>query len=401
MNTNAETLMILGSGLMQKSAYMQAKELGLNIVGVDPGDKACCKKIADIYYDYDLGDISKLKDVVNKHSVTGVMTLAADYPISSIGQLNDEYGFSGISYEVAKIVTNKSKMREVVKKFNVKCPKWTLVANINNLCDFDFDINKTSPIIVKPVDSSGGRGVTFLNKGSEVFLMEEAIRYANNFSKAGQVIVEEFVSGSEFSAETVTFQGVTQIISITEKITSQEPYFMEIGHNVPYQFDEIENKVVEFFIEKVIQATGINNSPAHIEFKMRDGEPVLIEVGARLGGGFITTDLVPLATGYNMVSAAIMLSLGRKPELQKTLHRAASIRFFIPSPGCIKSIKGFSDVKNINGVSSIFCDYKIGEIIPVIRDASGRKAYIIGVAESLEDVKFLLDTAASSILIET
>ncbi|WP_108444430.1 ATP-grasp domain-containing protein [Halomonas denitrificans] len=392
-------LMILGGGRMQRPAYSEARKLGIKVIGVDPNPDAPCRGLADYFYSHDLQDIPSLVKIFGKHHVDGVMTLAADYPVKAVGTLNSMYNLSGISRTASEVVTDKAVLRNLCHDRGINSPHYLIPEKINE--EAVDNIVDMLPVVVKPTSSSGGRGVTCIKKeGGEKKQIRDAVRYALQFSKNGKVIIESFIGGKEYSAETITFRGVTRVIAITEKITSGYPYFMEVGHNVPYVFDENNWQKVKRFLFSVIEGVGIDNSPAHIEFKVDEGVPVLVEVGARLGGGSITTELIPLATGINMVAAAINLSLGVEPEIRRTHDRTAGIRYLIPPPGVMKSVKGLDCIKQISGIVNSESDYMPGSNIPVIRDADGRKAYIIGVSESIMSLKAILNKACDAVKYE-
>ncbi|UYG06243.1 ATP-grasp domain-containing protein [Halomonas sp. M4R1S46] len=384
-------IMILGGGQMQRPAYLEAKKRGLEVVGVDPSRNAPCIELADHFYFHDLQDVSGLGNIVEKHQIDGVMTLSADYPVKAVGILNSRYQLPGITEEVVSIVSDKGVLRQHCHGSGITSPSWLVQYESTG-----FDIDKIMamiPVVVKPTCSSGGRGVTCIRKGDSVSQLNDALAHACKFSKNGGVIIESYISGKEYSAETITSRGITQVIAITEKITSGHPFYMEVGHNIPYIFDDQEWSEVKQFLYSVINGIGIDNSPAHIEFKVDEGVPVLVEVGARLGGGFITTDLIPLASGINMVSAAISLCMGTEPQTQRTHSHAAAIRYLIPPAGLMKGIKGIDKIAKLNEVVKINCEYLPDCHIPVIRDADGRKAFVIGKAENIERLEAVMKVA--------
>ena len=381
---------------MQRLAYLEARNLGIQVVGVDPNPDAPCSELADYFYFHDLQDMPSLVDIVERHHVNGIMTLSADYPVKAMGVLNSMYHLPGISRSVAEIVTDKSALRNLCHSCGISSPRYIIQENSSHINI--NDIMNMLPVIVKPISSSGGRGVTCIKRGEVArSQLRDAIGHARQFSRNGRVIIESFIGGKEYSAETITFRGVTRVITVTEKITSGHPYFMEVGHNVPYVFDERQWQKVKSFLFSVIDCVGIDNSPAHIEFKVDQSVPVLVEVGARLGGGSITTDLIPLAMGINMVAAAINLSLGIEPEIRRTRNRAAGIRYLIPPPGVMKAVKGFDRIDNFSEIVKKESEYTLGSQIPLIRNAEGRKAYIIGVSESVDKLKAALRDACDAV----
>jgi biotin carboxylase len=143
--------------------------------------------------------------------------------------------------------------------------------------------------------------------------------------------------------------------------------------------------------------TGIDNCASHIEFKLTPRGIVLIEAAARLGGGFINTDLVPLALGVDMVRAAIDVALGEPPSLEPTRSAVAAIRFLIPRPGTFGGVDGVDAVARTPGVHRVVCEYAVGETIPVVRDATGRKSHLICHATSAAEVNALVKRCAETV----
>lgn len=391
-------LLVLGGGPMQVEALQVARRLGLATVCVDPSTDAPCRVLADAFHVADLRDLPALEKIAARHDIDGVLTLAADYPLPAVSHLCASFDLEGPSSEAVARVCDKAKLREATSRELGNAPRWREFTSVSAASE--CELLRAGASIVKPVDSSGGRGVTQLTPASAPMEVAAAVETALGASKAGRVVIEEFVAGPEFSAESITYRGKTRTVAITEKFTSGAPYFLEVGHVVPAELPAETTRAIERFIERVVALTGIDNCASHVEFKLTPRGIVLIEAAGRLGGGFINTDLVPLALGVDMVRAAIDVALGEQPSLEPTRREAAAIRFLIPPSGTFGGVDGLADVARMPGVHRVVCEYALGEKIPVVRDATGRKGHLICHAENPSEVKAMAQRYTETIVFQ-
>jgi biotin carboxylase len=259
----------------------------------------------------------------------------------------------------------------------------------------------TGPAIVKPVDSSGGRGVYRTTVHSTEAEKKAAFEFAFSMSPRRRILVEEFVQGPEFSVESITWRGRTRTVAITGKTTSGPPYYFEVGHVVPAPLGATAAASIRATVKSIIDLTGIDNCATHAELILTEKGPVLVEIAARLGGGYINTDLVPLALGVDMVRSIIDVALDREPDLEATRQRAAAIRFIIPEPGVVSVVTGIDEVKSLDGIARVVCDYAPGDAVPTVRDATGRRCYVIGSAPDVPAVQRLIEKATSTLRVQT
>ena len=219
--------------------------------------------------------------------------------------------------------------------------------------------------------------------------------------KAHDVPIPEFyMEGDEFSVETMSVDGVCHVIQVTDKLTSGAPYFVEMGHTQPSMFAEDIKMRISEVAKAGIKALGINHGPSHTEIKLTSTGPKIVEIGARLGGGCITTHLVPLSTGVNMVEANIRIALGETPDLCKKYDKGAAIRFLQPLPGIFKSVEGVDEARGISGVIEVGFMKKIGEVIPELSNGLDRVGYVITQGNTREEAVRLCGQAVKKIKFE-
>ncbi|SUY45806.1 carbamoyl-phosphate synthase large chain [Clostridium putrefaciens] len=372
-------LMILGASELQLPAILKAKEKGIYVVGIDMNKGAVGVKYVDEFYELSTIDTEGILDKAVELNIDGIMTLATDMPMRSVAAVGERLNLNTITQKTAVMATDKARMREQLSKFNVPIPFFSSVLTYK---EFEKAVNSfNGDIIIKPSDSSGSRGVYFLKDRNE---LEKAYEYSRRFSKSGEVVVEEYMYGPEVSVETITIKGITHIIAITDKETTGPPYFVEMGHSIQSSLCENIKKDIKKVTKAAIAAIGIDNSSAHTEIIVTSQGAKVVELGARLGGDNITTSLVPLATGIDMVEACIDLALGDEPKLEKVFNKGAAIRYFNSNSGTLSGFQDIEKARNKEGIQSIIISKFIGDKIGEIRSSVDRIGYIISQAESNE-----------------
>lgn len=317
-------IMILGASILQLPAIKAAIEMGLDVVVVDMNPDAVgfnvpgvCKEVISTI------DIDAIVKAAKKHHINGIMTLATDMPMRSVAAVAKEMNLVGIDEQTAIKATNKAEMRKALFEAGVPIPRFYKVSNKNEYVEAVKSFSE--PFIVKPADSSGSRGIYMikdLNNASEI---ESAYEYSHEFSRNGDVVVEEYMFGPEVSVETLSFDGLCHVIQITDKLTTGAPHFVEMGHSQPSMLpDNIKERIKEVTIA-ANKAIGINNGPSHTEIIVTKEGPKIVELGARLGGDCITTHLVPLSSGVDMVKACIKIALGEEPEIRPKYVRVTGV----------------------------------------------------------------------------
>lgn len=298
-------LMILGAGIMQTPLIKKAKELGHYIITVDRDKNAEGNNYSDLVIQLDTNDIPGILESARLNQINGILT-SSDLPVRVVAAVCEELKLPGLKKEAANICTNKFLMREHLKTNGFLVPRYMQIKSEDDLNDVDF-----FPSIIKPLDSSGSRGV---KRNDTVEELLEAFPFSKSFSKCNSVLVEEIIDGPEFSVETFSQGGQTHIVSITEKWIkgSNKKFFVEDRHIVPAKINKKQAMEIQKTIINFIQSLDLGDSATHTEVKLNKQGIYIIESGARLGGDFIASDLVPLATGVDMLENAINIALGKQ-----------------------------------------------------------------------------------------
>lgn len=373
-------LLIIGASILQLPAIRKAKELGYYVGVADYDPNAVGIKFADEYFNVSTIDIDGVTQVAEKFNPDGIMTLATDMPMRSVSEASRKCGLPGITMDTAIKATDKGEMIKAFEKNGVEHP-WYFIAQDET--EFEAIKEKVSfPCIMKPTDSSGSRGVVLANNVGE---LENEYSYTKDSSRGGSVIIEEYMTGSEVSVEIMALNGEPYVLQVTDKLTTGAPHFVEMGHSQPSRLGEENVDKIKDLACRAVKVIGIDNGPAHVEIMLTPNGPKMVELGARMGGDCITTHLVPLSTGIDMVEATIKTACGEIPDIAKKHDKGSAIRYFNVPCGVIKSIDGIEQALKTEGVIEISMVKKVGDATCEIGSSTDRAGFVIAQADTAEE----------------
>lgn len=399
-------LLVLAAGLLQVPVIKKAKDMGIYVIAADGDPDAVGLKYADKAIVVNITSEEDVLRVAREERIDGVIHPCSEVSMNVMGRLNDELGLSGITREQAIRATNKHLMREAFEKGDAPSPKSILTKSVEDAWEqfmkFDGDG------ILKPSRNSGSRGIAKVIKSSsneENTSKEEFCRLydiALNESRDKSVLLEQFIEGPEFSIEIIVWNGKVNVLTVTDKKTTGAPHFVELGHNQPSCFSAADVETLETAAVAGVKALGVNNCACHAEAKLMDGKAYLMEIGARLGGDFISTELTHLSTGIDMVAAAINVALGVEPDLNpKEEPRGVCIRYFCPTPGKLVSISNTEILADDPRVYLWEIYYKVGDVIPEVTSSLCRSGHVIITEKTTQKAIELADKLTNEVIIKT
>ena len=392
--------MVLAAGLLQIDVIEKAKSMGYYVLAVDGNPKAPGFNVADKAICADIVNEETMLKIARDEHVDGVIHPCSEVSMAVMGRINDELGLSGISREQAICATNKHLMRKAFEKGNAPSPKSILAQDAEDAWsrlqnEFDTDA------ILKPSRNSGSRGIAKvsrnMDKGDFIRAYDEALSESRDHS----VLIEQFIEGPEFSIEMIVWRGDIHVLTVTDKKTMGAPHFVELGHNQPSCFSATDVETLKAAAVAGVRALGVNNCACHAEAKLMNGKAYLMEVGARLGGDFISTELTHLSTGVDMVAAAIDVALGVEPDLSaKEDPKGVCIRYFCPKPGKLVSISN-TEVLNNPHVYLWEIYPKEGDVIPAVTSSLCRSGHVIVTEKTPQKAIELAERLIESVKFET
>jgi biotin carboxylase len=334
---------IIGASYLQLPLVMKAKELGVETLCFAWEAGAVASEYADKYYPISIIEKERILEICQSEKINAVTTIATDVAVPTVAFIAEKMDIIGNSQYSAYLSTNKFAMRETFAKNNISIPAFFKVTASKKLCDFE---NLKYPLIVKPCDRSGSMGINKVLNNSELI---EAVDIALEASLCKEVIIEEFIEGVEVSVECISWQGKHFILAITDKVTSGAPHYVELAHHQPSLLPENILKKIKDQTIKGLKALEIQYGASHSEFLITpNGNVFITEIGARMGGDFIGSELVELSTGYDFVKGVIEIACGKfvKPEL-KEKNNSGVFFYSAVTPNVLPLIKSSNKYPNI------------------------------------------------------
>lgn len=361
---------IIGASELQLPLVRKASDMGLETICFAWEDGAVCKDECSTFYPVSILDKEQILAICKEENIDGIVSIASDAAVPTVTYIASHLNLTGNPYEFAEVCTNKYKMRCQLREYGVSIPLFTETDN----SQFPNLENLAFPLIVKPVDRSGSRGVQKVSTFQE---LNKAISDACGQSFTGKAIVEEYVEGKEVSVESISWEGKHYILAVTDKVTTGAPRFVELAHHQPSGLKESLQEKIKGESIKALNALRIQNGAAHTEILVTSDERiVVVEVGARMGGDFIGSHLTPLSTGFDYMKGVLEVSLGyfNKPILKGFNY--SGVYFLSQENAHLKPI--ISGKKEGYIVSAAITDEELREST----NSADRSGYLIYQAES-------------------
>lgn len=379
---------IVGASYLQLPLILKAKEMGYttHVFAWKANDVG--EKEADYFYPISIIEKEKILEKCKEINICGICSIASDLASITVNYVAQNLGLVSNSLECTKKSTNKYLMRKCFEENNDPSLKYCLVSTIDEIdyCTLCF------PLIVKPLDRSGSRGI------SKVHNINELIIAIDNAKKEGfekKVLIEEFAEGKEYSVECLSWKGEHSLLQITLKYTTGSPNFIETAHLEPAPVgEELKNKIRNVVFH-ALNSLGVEYGASHSEIKIDDnGNIKIIEIGARMGGDLIGSHLVKLTTGVDFVEEVINIAVGKKPNLTiNSQNSVAAVRFIFDK----NDIDVLETIKKTN--PEMIIDYNIdSNINEKVLNSSNRHGYYLMRSNSINNIiKYIHRDKISSI----
>ena len=385
-----KSILVFGVGELQRSIIRRAKLKGLFTIGIDPCADAVCKDEVDAFEIVGGQDFDGTCAVVEKYGVDAIVTAATDKPLVMMARVAEKYGFPFYSVETAQWSTDKYQMKQRFLKGGVPCARGRLIAKVEEADDLYY------PLIVKPRDNSGSRGVKLCRNKEE---LQEAMQEALQYTHLDTVLVEEYKEGQEYSIEGLHYDGKNEVIQFTEKTTTEFPYNVELAHKQPANLTEAQKDEIRQVISKIARCMHFENCPSHTELKINKRGIFIIETSPRLGGDYITSTLVPLSTGINMEDQLLNISLGEKVDTQTgRVEKASGVCFFCLPTGIVKHIDPkINEATSWPWMYSFELKLKEGDEVHQITSSLNRYGEFIVKSDTYKEINNRMETYSSQI----
>lgn len=393
-------IMILGAGVMQLPAYEAAIKNNWTVIAADGNAQAPCRVKADLFLHIDLKDRIGLADaaleIKEEMNLQGVFTCGTDFS-NSVAWIAEKLNLPGINYQTALDCTDKYRMRQRFFENKIPSPGF---CELSIDMDFPKEVSKLEyPLVVKPVDNMGGRGVITVPDKN---YLDTAVREAIKYSRTGRAIAEEFMDGDEYSIDSLVLSKDEIIITgFADRHIYYPPCFIEMGHTLPSKLASRETEELFSVFKDAVKALGITSGAAKGDVKLTSKGVMIGEIAARLSGGYMSGWTYPYASGVSLVEEGMKIALGMIPvKIEETLNRTSSERAYISIPGVIENLEGIEEAHEAEEIKDIFILAEEGERVQFPLNNVMKCGNVIAVAESRELALAASERAVSNIRID-
>lgn len=372
-------LAIIGASYLQVPLIRKARKMGIetHVFALEEG--ASGKDLCDRFYPISIIEKEQILAACEAIKIRGITSISSDLAMPTVNYIANKMNLIGNSLECTFVTTNKYAMRQRLSEHNLPCPRYKKINSFDQWTTDDFAF----PLIIKPTDRSGSRGVAKIKTGEKI---EDALQRALLESLVNEAIIEEFIEGKEISVEMVSWKGTHHFITCTDKVHTGEPYFVEIEQHVPANIStDLQSRIVAL-VKEALTVLGVEYGASHSEILIADnGEIFIVEIGARMGGDNIGSDLVKLFTGYDFVKGVIEIALGAFTLPQIMQLKQAGIFYLTPKAGRVTAIQN-----NSADFQEIVCSdilVKVDDIIEFpVTNSSQRSGYFIYASDKLVSI---------------
>lgn len=381
-------LLIVSGGAEAVPGIVKAKEMGLHVVVSDynpeaPGFSYSDDKIIASTYDVEQTVRAALEYHRTVRPIDGVICIASDVPLT-VAAVAERLGLPGIPVESARLASDKLAMKQRLADKGIAIPWFSAVESTEHLTAL---VSKRGfPLIIKPVDSRGARGVLKIDNNID---LNWAFSVAKQNSATGRVMVEEFIDGPQISTEAILIGGNGYTLGFADRnyefLNRFAPFIIENGGEQPSRLVEEEKSAVAQLAIQAGKALGVETGVVKGDMVLSEQGPKVIEIATRLSGGWFSTDQIPLHTGVDFIGSAIKLALGESvnnEDLIPKCSKGVAIRYFFPPSGVVESIPDLDELKSMNGVYKVVIFVKPGEILEPVTNHTKRAGCVITVGEN-------------------
>ena len=398
-----KTLLIVSAGVEAVSGVELAKSMGLHVVVSDinpdaPGFAVADDQLLASTYDADATVAAARAYHEQIRPLDGVMCVASDVPLT-VASVAASLGLPGISIESARLATDKFAMKERFAANGVPIPWFCLVESAGQL--HELVATQGLPMVIKPVDSRGSRGVLRLTPEVD---LHWAYEVARGHSPTGRVMLERFLPGPQVSTESLVIEGNAYTPGFADRnyeyLERYAPHIIENGGQLPSHLNVTTQQAVRNLVQKAALSMGIRNGVVKGDIVLADGQPCVIELAARLSGGYFCTHEIPLNTGVDLVGAAIRQALGESidpRELFPKWNRPVAQRYLFPSLGVVRAVEGADRFADHPDVAYLEIRMKAGDRIGPVDSHPARAGVVITTGESVEAAVLLAENVVDSI----
>ena len=373
---------MLGGGFLQNFVIKKAREMGYYVYCLDADPKAVGFESANESAVINIIDPEACLEFAKDKNVDGVLTAATDFSVLTMSYIAQEMGLPGINYASAKLIKNKATVRKCL--FEAKADDTGYSYEISSPDQIVEIKNKVVyPIMMKPVDGSGSRGASKVEKAED---FEHACVFAMQGSISHRAVAEPFVVGREYGVESFVDNGEIHVMAVMQKDMTLPPYYAELGHAIPSGLPVSVEERIKECVKKALFAMNVNHGSVNMDLLISDDYSVhIVDVGARMGGNLIGSHIIPMGTGVDYMGNMIKAAVGDKTDWNPLSNpEPVATKLLALQPGIVKGLPDFNKLENEYSVK-IEHHLHIGDTITPYRTNLDGCGYVVATGENVED----------------
>lgn len=383
-------LMILGASYAQLNAIKRAKQEGLSVLVTDYYDDSVGKQIADEHGFASTFDVEETFKIAKEKKVDGIMTTGTDQPVLTVSKVANLLGLpTFLNNEIAYRVTNKKAMKRLFTENNIPTVDYRILEQ-----DFDDEVlaGLDFPVVVKPLDSQGQRGIYKLNTINEI---REHFDLVLKYSREKEILVETYYDNEEITVSGWVKNRQGKILTITDRITFDEEDKMGIclAHEFPSKHLSANKDAIQRITHQIVEAFSIKEGPIYFQMFIGKEGIKVNEIACRIGGAY-EDEAIPILTDVDILKMVIDYSIGQPYDVTalnaynfEENNKFASIQLFFLKEGKITYIPKADELMHLDGVSNYQLHYKVNDEVKAIENATARAGYAIITGNSHESLK--------------
>lgn len=375
-------LLMLGGGFLQNFVIKKAREMGYYVYCLDADPKAVGFESANESAVINIIDLEACLNYAMEKKVDGVLTAATDFSVLTMSYIAQKMGLPGINYASAQLIKNKAKVRKCL--FDAHADDTGYSYEITSLEEAREMLPKIKfPIMMKPVDGSGSRGASKVERPEN---FKKACEFAISGSISHRAVAEPFVVGKEYGVESFVDNGDIHVLAVMQKDMTLPPFYAELGHAIPSGLPvEVEDRIKEC-VRKALVAMGVNHGSVNMDILVSEDYSVhIVDVGARMGGNLIGSHIILSGTGIDYMGNMIKAAVGDKTDWNPISNpEPVATKLLALHPGIVKGLPNFNKLENEYGVK-IEHHLHIGDTITPYRTNLDGCGYVVATGENVED----------------
>lgn len=380
-------ILMLGGSMQQIPIIKRAKEMGLYVITCDYCPDNPGHKFADEYYNVSTTDLDAVLELAKRLNIDGIVAYASDPAAPTAAYVSEKLGLPGNPYQSVKLLTEKDLFRKFLKEHGLNCPKAQGFTNYEDalaaIGDFRF------PVMVKPVDSSGSKGVVKIYGVDE---LKDAVAEALSYSRGKRFIIEEFIvkKGYQVSGDGFSVDGKLVFTSYGNELYSGKGTreYVALGEFWPSLLTEEQKNKVDEELQRLITALGMKTCAYNIEVILDENDTVyVLELGPRNGGSYIP-QLIKYATGVDLVDYTIWGALGMdcsSLKMEETKGVFSNYMIYSITSGRFKGL-WFDEQFKKNNLLDVYCTYHEGDQVTAYQNTTHSLGTILFKADSIDEM---------------